>query len=52
MFILNVATVDDAKSLLSEEPMTKAGWVTVEAHPVMLPDLTAVKVVYPAKKAQ
>ena len=52
MFILNVATADDAKSLLAQEPMTKAGWVTVEAHPAMLPDLSAVKVVYGPKTAQ
>jgi len=52
MFIMDVPTVDDARKLLATEPMTSAGWVTLEIHPAMLPDISAVKIVYPGKKGQ
>jgi uncharacterized protein YciI len=52
MFIMDVPTADDAKKLLAAEPMTSAGWVVPEVHPAMLPDISAVKIVYPEKKAQ
>jgi len=52
MFVMDVPSADEAKKLLADEPMTKAGWVKVEAHPAMLPDLSAVKIVYPPKKSE
>lgn len=52
MFIMDVPSVEDAQKILADEPMTKAGWVKVEAHPAMLPDISAVKIVYPDKKPQ
>ena len=52
MFIMDVPSAEDAQKILSDEPMTKAGWVKVEAHPAMLPDLSMVKIVYPPKKPQ
>jgi uncharacterized protein YciI len=52
MFIMDVPTADDAKNLLASEPMTSAGWVVPEVHSAMLPDISAVKITYPEKKAQ
>jgi uncharacterized protein YciI len=52
MFIMDVPTADDAKKLLAAEPMTSAGWVTPEVHAALLPDISAVKITYPEKKAQ
>jgi len=49
MFVMDVPSADDVKKILADEPMTKAGWVTVEVHPAMLPDISAVKITYPAK---
>ncbi len=49
MFVMDVPSAEDAKKILADEPMTKAGWVKVETHPAMLPDLSAVKIVYPTK---
>jgi uncharacterized protein YciI len=52
MFIMDVPTAEDVKKLLASEPMTSAGWVTLDIHPAMLPDISAVKITYPEKKAQ
>lgn len=52
MFIMDVPTADDVRRILADEPMTKAGWVTLEVHPAMLPDISAVKIVYPSTAAR
>lgn len=50
MFIMDVPSAEDVRKILADEPMTKAGWVTVDVHSAMLPDISAVKITYPEKK--
>jgi uncharacterized protein YciI len=52
MAIIDVLTAEDAKKILSGDPMVTAGVLEVEVHPAMLEDLSVVKTVYPNKKAQ
>ncbi len=49
MFILTAQSADDAKNVVSGDPIVTDHMVDVEVHSAMLPDLSAVKVVYPPK---
>jgi uncharacterized protein YciI len=47
--VVKTATLDEAKQIADADPMVTSGYMTIEIHPIMLEDLSAVKVEYPAK---
>lgn len=50
MFILSAASTEDARNIVSEDPMVGTHAVDVDVHSVMLPDLSPVKMIYSPKK--
>ena len=46
MAIVNAASVEEARQILNGDPMVKSGRMTIEVHPAMLPDVSAVRVDY------
>lgn len=52
MAIVDVPTLEDAKKILSGDPMVTSGMFDMEVHSAMLEDLSAVKTVYQNKKPQ
>jgi uncharacterized protein YciI len=41
--IINAATAEDAKRIVSADPLVKAGRMSVEIHPAMLADISCVR---------
>lgn len=52
MAIVDVPTLEEVKKIMSEDPMVTSGMFDMEIHSAMLEDLSAVKIIYPTKKAQ
>ncbi len=50
IFIMEAASADQVKQILNGDPVVSSGFVDVEIHPAMLPDLSPVKWVYADKK--
>ena len=49
MAIINAASIEEAKKIVSGDKMIQSGRLVAEIHPVMLEDLSAVHIEYPAK---
>jgi uncharacterized protein YciI len=49
MAIINAASIEEAKKIADADKMVKSGRLVAEIHPVMLVDLSAVRMEYPAK---
>lgn len=52
MFILSAKSAEDARNVVSNDPIVSSHSVDVEVHSAMLPDLSPLKIVYPPKKVQ
>jgi uncharacterized protein YciI len=50
--VMAVSTAEEAKQILDDDPMVKTGRMKSEVHPVWLPDLSAVQVIYSKAPAQ
>jgi uncharacterized protein YciI len=50
--IINAASIDEAKKIVNGDKMVHSGHLTAEIHPVMLADLSALHVEYPAKQVK
>jgi uncharacterized protein YciI len=50
MAIVNAASVEEARQILNGDPMVKSGRMTIEVHPAMLPDVSAVRMDYDKTK--
>src|SRR3954462_14869874 len=50
ILVVNAASKEEAEQMLAKDPMVESGRVKVELHAAMLPDLAALKVMYPAKQ--
>ena len=44
--VVNVASADDARQLAGNDPLVQSGRASFEVHPVMLPDLSPVRIIY------
>jgi uncharacterized protein YciI len=49
MAIINAASIEEAKKIVNGDKMIQSGRMTAEIHPVMLEDLSALHIEYPAK---
>jgi uncharacterized protein YciI len=49
MAIVNAASIEEARKIVSADKMVQGGRMTAEIHPVMLADLSALHTEYPAK---
>jgi uncharacterized protein YciI len=49
MAIINAASMEEAQKSVNADKMVQSGHLTAEIHPVMLADLSALHIEYPAK---
>lgn len=49
MAIINAASMEEAQKVVNADKMVQSGHLTAETHPVMLADLSAPHIEYPAK---
>jgi hypothetical protein len=49
MAIINAASAEEAKKIVNGDKMVQSGELVAEIHPVMLADLSALHIEYPAK---
>lgn len=49
MAIVNAASIDEAKKIVNADKMIQGGRLSAEIHPVMLADLSALKIEFPEK---
>ncbi len=49
MAIINAASMEEAQKIVNADKMVQSGHLTAEIHPVMLADLSALHIEYPAK---
>jgi uncharacterized protein YciI len=49
MAIINATSIEEAKKIVDADKMVQSGRLVAEIHPVMLVDLSAVRMEYPAK---
>lgn len=49
MAIINAASMEEAQKIANADKMVQSGHLTAEIHPVMLADLSALHIEYPAK---
>jgi uncharacterized protein YciI len=49
MAIINAASIEEARKIADADKMVQSGRLTPEIHPVMLADLSALHIEYPAK---
>jgi uncharacterized protein YciI len=49
MAIINAASMEEAQKIVIADKMVQSGHLTAEIHPVMLADLSALHIEYPAK---
>ena len=47
--IINAASLEEAKKIVDGDKMVQSGQAVAEIHPVMLEDLSALRIEYPAK---
>jgi uncharacterized protein YciI len=52
MAIINAASMEEAQRIANADKMVQSGHLTAEIHPVMLVDLSALHIEYPAKTAK
>jgi uncharacterized protein YciI len=52
MAIINAASIDEARKIVNADKMVQSGHLTAEIHPVMLADLSALRIEYPAKQVK
>ena len=50
--IINAATADEARQIVSGDPMVKTGRMAVEVHPAMFADVSCVLMEYEKSRAQ
>lgn len=48
--IINAATAEDARRIVSEDPLVKIGRMAVEIHPAMFADISCVRMEYEKPK--
>jgi uncharacterized protein YciI len=49
MAIISAASMEEAQKIVNADKMVQSGHLTAEIHPVMLADLSALHIEYPAK---
>ena len=49
MAIINAASMEEAQKIVNADKMVQGGRLTAELHPVMLADLSALHIEYPAR---
>src|ERR1700732_6575 len=49
MAIINAASIEEAKKIVNADKMVQSGHLTAEIHPVMLVDLSGLRIEYPTK---
>ena len=49
MAIINATSMEEAKKIAEADKMVQSGRLVAEIHPVMLEDLSALRIEYPAK---
>jgi uncharacterized protein YciI len=49
MAIINAASMEEAQKIVNADKMVQGGRLTAEIHPVMLADLSALHIEYPAR---
>ena len=47
ILFVNAATVDEARRIVSGDPMVKSGQFAADIHPGIMTDLSAIKAIYP-----
>lgn len=52
IIFVNAGSVDEARKIVSSDPMVNSGQFAAEIHPVMMTDLSAIKAVYPPMPRQ
>ena len=48
--VIKADSTEEAQQIASGDPLVQAGHLTVEVHPIMLPDLSSIRFEYPAMK--
>lgn len=52
MVIVNAASTEEARQIVSRDPLAQSGRATVEVHPAMLEDLSCVAFQYPTTQSK